>query len=873
MKIEYRSLSIIIQYSLTPASKVDFRIGNQTLRCGKRPSQILMTLASSLFVILFFCVAAARGQSSTNQPHIGYLYPAGAQQGTVVRITAGGQALRNSTDVYVSGEGVHAKVIKYCKAFRNLQSEQRKWLQTRLKELRDERLAELTPRGRRGAAPAKRPAVRRRTARPSESKRTPAKTKPQAKAVSKKAAPKAQPEAKEADAAKKKEVKLPDHPVLEDLDDKGIRELAHVASVMFFPRAKQQMNRQLSEMVLIEITVDPDAAPGKRELRLRTSTALTNPMVFHVGVLPEVRELEPNDRKAYPSLPNMPKLVSLPGDKPLETPVLLNGQIMPGDVDRFRFRAKQGQRLVIEMHARGLIPYLADAVPGWFQATVALYDARGREVAFADDYHFNPDPVLFYRIARAGDYELEIRDSIYRGREDFVYRVAVGEQPYITQAYPLGGKAGVNTVAAVTGWNLPGSRLPLDTRPGGDPVREATYYEGKKCSNPVPYAVDTLAECNETESNNTTRNAQLIELPKIVNGRIDKPGDIDVFAFKARAGAEVVVEVHSRRLNSQLDSLLRLTDASGNVLELNDDYMLKDEHLHTNMMGLTTHHADSYLMAEVPKAGTYYVHLADSQRHGGDAYGYRLRVAVAEGDFALRVAPSSVSMRAGGLAAISVHALRKDGYDGDIEVVLKNAPAGFKLEGGRIPAGRDSVRMTLRAPAPAKATAGPIPVQLEGRIRVGGEVISRTAVAADDVMQAFLYRHLVPAEEFLVLVQKSRWGAPPVTLFGGSPVRIPLGGSTRVTLKTRKTQTLKQMKLVLNKPPEGVTIHGVTVVPQGLAFQLRANKDTVQSGFADNLLIEAFREYNPKDKQGKPLPKRRSSMGLLAAIPIEVVPQ
>jgi hypothetical protein len=61
-------------------------------------------------------------------------------------------------------------------------------------------------------------------------------------------------------------------------------------------------------------------------------------------------------------------------------------------------------------------------------------------------------------------------------------------------------------------------------------------------------------------------------------------------------------------------------------------------------------------------------------------------------------------------------------------------------------------------------------------------------------------------------------------------------------------------------------------VPQGLAFQLRAN-NTVQSGFEDNLLIEAFREYIPKNKEGKSLPKRRSSMGLLAAIPIEVVPK
>jgi len=35
-----------------------------------------------------------------------------------------------------------------------------------------------------------------------------------------------------------------------------------------------------------------------------------------------------------------------------------------------------------------------------------------------------------------------------------------------------------------------------------------------------------------------------------------------------------------------------LTDASGNVLEWNDDQMIKDSHLHKDIMGLITHHAD-----------------------------------------------------------------------------------------------------------------------------------------------------------------------------------------------------------------------------------------------------------------------------------------
>jgi hypothetical protein len=814
---------------------MDFRGSSICIRC-------------STFVILFLCVSAAWGQRASNQPHIGYLYPAGAQQGTAVRVTAGGQFLRNTTDVYVSGEGVHARVIKYCRPFRNLKSEQRKWLQNRLNELRDERLAELTPTARRSSALAGRSVAARRAAR--------------------KPAPKKSP-AKKDETEAEKEVKMPDHPLLEGLENKSIRELAHVASMMFFPRQKLQMNRQLSEMVLIEVKVDSDAAPGKRELRLETNRGLTNPVVFQVGTMPEVYELEPNNRQAYPPLPEMPKLVSMPSDKPLETPVLLNGQIMPGDVDRFRFGARRGQRLVIETRARSLIPYLADAVPGWFQATVALYDAQGRELAFADDFRFNPDPVLFYRIPRSGDYELEIRDAIHRGREDFVYRVAVGQQPYITHAFPLGGKAGVDTVAAVVGWNLPEKNLPLDTKPGGSSIREAIYCNGKQYSNPVPYAVDTLPECYETESNDTAGNAQLIELPKIINGRINKPGDVDVFQFKSRAGDKIVAEVYGRRLNSPLDSLLRLTDASGKVLELNDDYMLRQEHLHTNIMGLVTHHADSYLMAEVTEAGTYYVHLTDAQRHGGDAYGYRLRVAAAQGDFALRVTPSSISTHQGGVVPISVHAFRKDGYGGEIEVVLKNAPDGFKLDGGCIPPGRERVRMTLTVPT--KATAGPMALQLEGRIRVGGKVISHQAVPADDVMQAFLYRHLVPAEEFAVLIQKARWAAPPVEVAGDIPVRIPLGGSARVILKTRRSRALRQVKLVLNKPPEGLTLHDVTVAAQGLSFQLKAYKDSVQSGFADNLIVEAVREFRPKNKDGKLLPKRRASVGFLPAIPIEIV--
>jgi hypothetical protein len=133
--------------------------------------------------------------------------------------------------------------------------------------------------------------------------------------------------------------------------------------------------------------------------------------------------------------------------------------MMPGTADQYRFHASAGQQLVAAASARELIPYVADAVPGWFQAVLTLRDAQGRELASADRYLFHPDPLLHYEIPRDGDYVVEIHDSLYRGREDFIYRLTIGELPVITSIFPLGGKAGARTTIETHGWNLPAARV------------------------------------------------------------------------------------------------------------------------------------------------------------------------------------------------------------------------------------------------------------------------------------------------------------------------------------------------------------------------------------------------------------------------------
>ncbi len=787
-------------------------------------------------------------QAESIQPHIGYLYPAGGQRGHDVLITAGGQFLQKPEAVYISGDGVHATVVKYYRPTRNLQKEQRELIINRLQEVRDKRIAELPASVRAAMSPLPRNVPKQR--------RNPNQSKENEKGQEKKETPPTN-------------VKMPEHPLLYDLENKSLRQLAHITKMLFIPRSKLQQNRQLSEAVLLKITIDPEAKPGPRELRIKSAAGLTNPMIIQIGQMAEYAEMEPNDEEAYPT--KFPRQPELPKEKSLELPVVLNGQIMPDDVDRFRFRAKAGQQLVIETQARSLIPYLADAVPGWFQATVTLYDADNNEVAYADDYRFNPDPVLYYKIPKTGDYELLVRDSVYRGRDDFVYRISIGELPFIRQMFPLGGKEGDKSVAAVEGWNLPVTQLSLDTQSGGKTIRQTRYEKEGIVSNFVPYAVDTLPECNESEPGENVKSAQPVKLPIIINGQISPADDLDVYQFQGKSGDEITAEVYARRLNSPLDSLLRLTDASGKILEWNDDYVLKDTaFLFKDCEGLLTHHADSYLKTKLPADGTYYVQIADSAKHGGAAYGYRLRLTTQTPDFELRVTPSSLSPRPGEVVPVTVYVLRKDGFDGPIEVSVKNTPPGFKLEGGHIPPGCEHIRMTLKAPQ--KALDKPVALEIEGRAMVGEKTILRRAVPAEDMMQAFLYRHLVPSQELLVAMRKARRPVPVVELMTSSPIAIPASGSVRVRLKSNAPRWfIEPLQLELQDAPEGVSLHDVTVVPEGLVFTLKADS-TVQEGLADNLIIETTRELAPPGGKNTKATnnKRQQSVGIIPAIPIRI---
>jgi hypothetical protein len=669
--------------------------------------------------------AALSARAASADPYLAYAYPAGGRAGTSFRIVAAGQSLKGASDVLVTGGGVRAGVLDYVGAGGPLSGVQEEYLKYRLDALSKEKS------GAKAAADAA---------------------------------------AKEPPAA----VDLPDLPDLRGLESKTSAELKLLYSryIDRNTRPKAPMN----ETVEIAVVLDPGAQPGTRELRVLAAGGLSNPIVFRVGSLPEYVEPDRFD----------PPGAAAPA--PLEVPVTVNGRVMPGEVDSYGIRLRAGQEIACAASARSLLPYLADAVPGWFQAVMSIGDAEGRELAYCDDVGNDPDPAIRFKAPSDGTYTISIRDSIYRGRFDFVYRLEIAE---------------------------PGS---------GAPRSAATR----------PAATRPAAQA----------------------GIISRPGEVDSYALKGKAGDVVAIETRAARDGSPLDTILRLVGPEGRVAAMNDDFEDKEA-------GLVTRQSDSWLLATLPAAGTYSVQVSDATGRGGPEYAYSLRMGPPAPDFSAISDRSTINIPQYGSGLFAVQVIRKDGWDGDVEVALKDPPPGLSLEGGIIPKGRDLERMTLSFSGGAPAI--PIGIELEARAVVGGKAVAHAVSAADRVMQAFANYHYVPSDRLRVAFSRSRGKATQVSVPPGT-VAVAPGGRAEIEASI-SPKPAYPLILELVEAPEGLSLAATRTTERGIVLEIQA--DAGAAPFAGNLIIRATGVTQAKDKTGASIEKKEE-LGYLPAIRVAV---
>lgn len=622
-------------------------------------------------ILILLGIAALLVQSAAGQQnaYLGYVYPAGGQQGTTVSVRVGGQRIDGATGAVISGDGVTAELGE---RFRRIGNQEMRVLRNQVKQLRKR----------------------------------------------------------------------------DDLD-KETQQIRDRAQRHLDEEQRQPASQSLATIAMVNVTIDRKAEPGLREIRLLTPRGLSNPLPFYVGRLPEISRKAMKISKFQTLGKEQLAQRKRPPEEEEQTirlPCTVNGQIASGEINRYRFKANKGDHLVITTLARQLVPYIADAVPGWFQPVISLRNSEGKEVAFDDDYFFKPDPTLLFNVPSTEEYVLSIHDAIYRGREDFVYRVTLGEVPFITSVFPPGGRVGETISPKVEGWNLENTTLRLPPPDAAKGLYHIVADRRDALSNIVPFILDNLPERREMDA--PEDGIQTVKLPLIVNGRIARPGETDVYKFFGKAGQMFVAEIYARRLDSPLDSIINLTDKDGNLVAFNDDHSDPGS-------GLNTHHADSYLRLQLPVSGPYQLHLTDTARQGGSAYTYRLRLSGPRPDFALRTVPSHITIRGGkknksSWGSIEVYAIRKDGFNGPIKLTV-NAP-GFTARPVTLPAGEEKIRVNMGSKmAPGEV----VPVTIVGTAQIGQKKRVHKAVPSEDWMQAFLWRHLVPAQELLAYRYKA----------------------------------------------------------------------------------------------------------------------
>ena len=482
------------------------------------------------------------------------------------------------------------------------------------------------------------------------------------------------------------------------------------------PREMELQGKELP--YLLEISAD--AAVGVYPIRIQTQEGLSNVLLFSVGAFPETadKETEAAGRDVGEPLND-----ALETAQAITTPVTVNGTLPGPDRDFYRFSAKAGQNLVLEVESRRIGSAIDPAIE--------LFDASGKRLAWNQDAAgIGVDARLDHKFVKDGEYLVAVRDSRFSKQDQDFYRLKIGRYTYADGLFPLGGKRGETIDVELFGGNL---HEPVKVRADlvtEDPVAEFTYVQvpGQAGVLPMRLALGDEPDVIEPES----RAVHQLQPGTVVNGRISKPGETDSYKISVKEGEKWHVQLRAARLGtSSLYGVLTLYDGKGEKLgttrEISARYKL------SNLDVVEDPNADQHMSFAVPEGvDEIRIEVEDLLGRGGDLFAYRLVAKQQPADFSLTILTQQVNIPLRGSALVTVRSERQ-GYKGPIKLSIPNLPADIILNGGHIPfhehQGASLAASTGFLTLTPKPGARPQMANLEiwGEAEVEGKLIRRRA--------------------------------------------------------------------------------------------------------------------------------------------------
>jgi hypothetical protein len=400
------------------------------------------------------------------------------------------------------------------------------------------------------------------------------------------------------------------------------------------------------------VTIAADCPAGIYESRVTTRLGISSSRVFSVGTLAEVIQMKGNS--------------SLAAAMELKMNSVCNGAVSGRAADHYLFEGRKGQRVFVDCAARGIDSKL--------DPVLVIADASGSDLVVE-----RRSGALDFTVPEDGKYVIKVHELTFHGGPAYFYRLSLRELS--TQA-PAVRQPSTSLVSAFS-WP-----------PAGLPKEPAV---------------------SEVEPNNNGMSAQKITLPCDIAGSFFPAADVDVFEFEAKKGEVWWVEIASERLGLSTDpaAVVQLVSGAGDAEKLTDVLELSDipSPIKTSSNGYAydgppydAGTSDFLGKLTIPQDGRYRLQLTDL--YGGTRNDprnvYRLVIRKAAPDFAVVAWALHMELRNGDRAGLSkplalrggttmefeVLALRRDGFDGDIDLVMEGLPQGVTAQGLKIPAGK-----------------------------------------------------------------------------------------------------------------------------------------------------------------------------------------
>jgi hypothetical protein len=441
------------------------------------------------------------------------------------------------------------------------------------------------------------------------------------------------------------------------------------------------------------ITIPADCPSGLYEARLLTRLGISSSRVFSVGNLPE--QMQQSGSTAVATA------------MPLSINSVCNSQMSARSIDHYRFEAEAGVRYVITCESRSIESKL--------DPVLVLANAAGQDLIVE-----RQRGLIDFTAKVSGSHVIKVHELTYKGGTGYFYRLGL-RQLATTDSPPI--------LAAIR------------------PVRSFSW---------PPAGLPTVAAVTEHQPDSSSGVVQSLTLPCDVMGSFATAADTDVFEFTAKKGQVWWVEVASERLGRPTDPavVIQRVVSEGGQERLADVVEFSDipSPMKPSSNGYSYDgppydggSADPLGRFEAPEDGRYQLRLTDL--FGGTrtdpANIWRLVIREAAPDFALcawglhmelrngdrNALSKPLALRGGITTALEVIALRRDGFDGPIDLTVTGLPEGVTASGLQIPAGqnRGIVLLTADQNAPRSFAFA----QMSGAAKIGDvQVVRPCSIAA-----------------------------------------------------------------------------------------------------------------------------------------------